>query len=144
MTIESHYNTLRSNALYLRSLVGREWGTVQTGHYHSTFAERVYATATALALADWPRVRSALAASGELLPASPVTYGSTGYSEMRLDVCAVCTCRERRAVEPSYAQLAITELQPALEREAAAAEAAYETYRRAVEQGVAIAPTDSE
>lgn len=143
-TIESHYNALRSAATYARSLVGRDWHYRRTGIYHTDLQQRVARRATELAAEDWPRVRSALAAQGAPLPDGPLMYSDRGWccNPLYLDDSPVLCNRLRITDEPSYAIAAVADLQPALEREAQAAEGLYETYRRAVEQGVAVPPAD--
>lgn len=144
ITIEHHYNMLKSEADYTRSIVVAGLGGLPENNRHTELKARICDRATELAEQDWPRVRSSLAAKGETLPLGPLTFGASGYTQHCFSYGgSICGSRQKLDCEPDYAELAYASLRPDLAREADAAEAAFEAYRRAVEQGVAIAPQGS-
>jgi hypothetical protein len=141
-TIESHYNTLKEAAVYARSIIVSRISELPQGYRHQELKARICAKATELAEQDWPRLRSELAAKGDWLPSrGPRTFDTSGYTVTSFSMGRnICGSSESLTGEPAYHEQAYAALLPELTREAEAAEAAFESYRRAVEQGVAIAP----
>lgn len=142
MTIEQKYNELRKTALELRALAKASYDEVSRERL-CDYRDRVAKRATEIAASDWPSVRADYARAGEALPPGPPEFGTSGYSYhqyplVTLSVSRVLGGRESRP----YVADAEASLAPEIEREARAAEDAFERYRRAVEQGVAVDPDE--
>jgi hypothetical protein len=145
-TIEAHYNNLlsaqKSSQQSADFASAETWDTLLPVAQPEGLRDRIGARATYLAAQDWPRVRSAIAAKGDQLPTSAIEFANSGYPQNYVRNYGVFANRMRRACEPDYVEAARKDMAAELRREADIAAAAFEAYRRAVEQGVAVAPLD--
>ena len=141
--IAEHYNTLRDNAAAARKVAD---GTATSTEYHTLYvkaAARVSELATAYAAADFPRVCASLADGSCPLPKAPARFGR-GFSQVTCTMIGTSRVYSDRSDSDGYASAAYTALRrDAFEIEAQAAEAEFEAYRRAVSQGVAVAPPEN-
>lgn len=147
MSIEQHYEKLRREAATRRSWVELVTG-LAAGENRSLIRgtglwQQVVEELNRQAVELWPTDRAAIAAAGGEMPDGPMRFGGSGigiaglvtaYSDRHLLDYELDTAT--RVVRAAQALL------PKLTREAEAAEAAFESYRQAVAQGVAVPPSD--
>jgi hypothetical protein len=143
MKIEEHYENLRVRA---NDYARRRDAKLGDAHPLSSCAREEIATlATQLAAEDWSRVRRSLAAAGFAMPAGPLKFGSTGMTAANTPYGTICRDRVLAAAGETndYVIRAMEWLMKGAWAQAAElAQDEWECYRRAVEQGVAIAPSD--
>lgn len=141
--IEKKYNELRARAVELRALAGDEVASVSR-QLACEYRQRVCERASSLAREAWPEVRARLAEAGEPLPEGPVRYSDTGgvitSCIVRHATGAMSVCGSRSPGEESTLARAMVEVRSEVGAEAERAEAAWERYRLAVAQGVAVEP----
>lgn len=148
MSIEQTYNRLMVVAREAKQLTQGDLTGIPLNRVRA-YRDRVAARATEIAAAAWPMARAALAEQGRELPAGPLEFGSAGFSCHELQPNGagegnICMNRPRVEGEPTgYVSDALASLELELEREAIAAADAFERYRRAVAQGVAVDPAES-
>lgn len=141
--IEKKYNELRARAVELRALAGAEVAVVSLELAYE-YRQRVCERASSLAREAWPEVRARLAEAGKPLPEGPVRYLDTGSVItsyiVRHATGAMSVCGSRSPGDESTLDRAIAEVRSEFGVEAERAEAAWERYRLAVAQGVAVEP----
>lgn len=145
MTIETHYNYLRLQSEFLNKIADLEFPRDESPLAKQIIraaVRRIMEKATGIAAADWPRQRAQIAARGDAMPDGPVEFASSGYCPRRFGDFAICKSR-MGGHDPNYIDQAIEILRPEFEHDAARASEEWETYRRAVEQGVALPPEKS-
>lgn len=154
MTIEEKYEELRERAAAMREAIDM-LGTEHAARpdrslpYGRAVLALVAQHATHIAAEAWPELRAGLAQQGAKMPQRPVTFGFGGGFAWRRyagELYSIYVSGAAREVSPweQYLDqaelLAVAEYTPLVN----AAEAAFERYRLAVAQGVAVAPEDSE
>ena len=147
ITIEQHYNKLLSEVN--RTEVTCTGKTLYNLEYYAldNLRVRLCRKANELARQDWPNVRSSLAEESQVLPEQPLHYAinlNAYVGKHSFGGLGFNTQREPTKYEPDYLKQAFKALLPEFELEAARAKKAFETYRLAVAQGVAVAPQNAE
>lgn len=153
MTIEEKYEELRKRAVAMREaydMLGTEHEAKPP--YDCPFASQLLAAtcvhAKRIAVERWPEVRAVLASAGAPIPLRPVVFtrGMAGAVWRTYSSAFMISVHEEPAINASpwsayldaAESVAAAEFLPQVE----AAEAAFERYRLAVAQGVAVAPED--
>ena len=147
MSIEQHYEKLRQAAAAAKENVDLA-EKIAAGESVDLSGKRLLRLhmideLNAQAIDYWPADRAAIAAAGGQMPDGPLRFRESGYGIAGL--ISVCSDRlpvDRELAIASRVVQAAQAILPELTRYADMQVSAFEAYRQAVAQGVAVAPSD--
>lgn len=134
MSIEAKYNELREAALDARLQCSEDNGLADSYVFPRTHARAKHRTA--VAAERWPEARAKIAETGKSLPNGPVVWTVTPYGAISRSSRNLLPEEDVESIVAEGNRRALAELEPI----AIAAEEAFERYRLAVAQGVAVDP----